>query len=130
MVVVGIVVVNFAVLDHWYDFFVALFLLASGMVAAVAILADRPKGYIQRVALGVLGFALFGSALGHLGYMANDANYRPILLLVFLAVEANDVFAFVVGKTLGDMKLAPKPPRAAWPPPAGAPYRRPGHSHR
>jgi phosphatidate cytidylyltransferase len=107
MVVAGIVVVNFAVLDHWYNFFVALFPLASGMVAAVAILADRPKGYIQRVALGVLGFALFGSALGHLGYMANDANYRPILLLVFLAVEANDIFAFVAGKTLGHMKLAP-----------------------
>ena len=107
MVVVGIVAVNFAVLDHWYGLFVALFPLVSGMIAAVAILGDRPKGYIQRVALGVLGFALFGSALGHLGYMANDANYRAILLLVFLAVESNDVFAFVVGKTLGHMKLAP-----------------------
>jgi len=50
MVVVGIVVVNFAVLDHWYKLLVALFPLASGMVAAVAVLADRPKGYIQRVA--------------------------------------------------------------------------------
>jgi len=107
MVVVGIVVVNFAVLDHWYNFFVALFPLASGTIAAVAIFADRPKGYIQRVALGVLGFTLFGSAMAHLGYMANDANYRPILLLVFLAVELNDVFAFVVGKTIGQRKLAP-----------------------
>src|SRR5262249_46596535 len=61
----------------------------------------------QRVALGVLGFTLFGSALGHLGYMANDTNYRPIMLLVVVAVEANDVFAYLAGKTLGRRKLAP-----------------------
>ena len=34
--------------------------LTVGIIAAVAILSDRPQGYIQRVALGVLGFALFG----------------------------------------------------------------------
>jgi phosphatidate cytidylyltransferase len=107
MVVLGILLVTFAVLDHWYNFFMALFPLVSGAIAAVAILADQPKGYIQRVALGVFGFTLFGSALGHLGYMANDANYRPIVLLVFLAVELNDVFAYMVGKTLGRLKLAP-----------------------
>ena len=41
------------------------------------------------------GFLLFGSALGHLGYLANDENYRPMVLLVLLAVEANDVFAYL-----------------------------------
>src|SRR5262249_42317673 len=75
--------------------------------AATAILADRPHGYIQRVALGVLGFVLFGCALGHLGYMANDGNYRPFMIMLLLAVESNDVFAFVVGKALGRRKLAP-----------------------
>jgi phosphatidate cytidylyltransferase len=107
VVVLGIVAVNFAVVDHWYGFFMALFPLTVGSIAAAAILADRPQGYVQRVALGVLGFPLFGSALGHLGYMANDTNYRPIMLLVVLAVEANDVFAYVTGKTLGRHKLAP-----------------------
>src|SRR5262249_11470402 len=107
MVVVGIVVVNFAVLDHWYGLFVALFPLVSGMIAMVAILGDRPKGYIQRVALGVLGFALFGSALGHLGYMANDANYRPILLLIIFAVELNDIFAYICGHLFGHRKFVP-----------------------
>jgi phosphatidate cytidylyltransferase len=72
-----------------------------------AILRDEPKGYIQRVALGVFGFALFGSCLGHLGYLANDRDYRPVLILIFLSVELNDVFAFIVGKTLGKRKLAP-----------------------
>jgi phosphatidate cytidylyltransferase len=107
VVVLGILAVTFAVADHWYGFFVALFPLTVGTIAAAAILADRPQGYIQRVALGVLGFALFGSALGHLGYMANERNYRPILILLILAVELNDVFAFVVGKTLGRRQLAP-----------------------
>jgi len=32
-------------------------------IAAVAILPDSPKGYLQRVALGVLSFMLFGSSL-------------------------------------------------------------------
>ena len=31
------------------------------------------------VALGTLGFGLFGMGLGHLGYIANDDDYRPIL---------------------------------------------------
>lgn len=107
MVVVGIVAITFAVADHWYHFFVALPPLTVASIAAVAILADRPKGYIQRVALGSLSYLLFGCALGHLGYMANDQNYRPIVLLLLLAVEGNDVFAYLTGKTMGRRKLAP-----------------------
>jgi phosphatidate cytidylyltransferase len=107
MVVLGIFAVMFAVADHWYNLFVALFPLTVGSIAIVGILPDRPNGYIQRVALGVLGYALFGSALGHLGYMANDTKYRPIVLLMLLAVEANDVFAYISGKTFGRRKLAP-----------------------
>jgi phosphatidate cytidylyltransferase len=107
VVVVGILAVTFTALDHWYRFFVALVPFTIGLIAIVAILRDQPKGYIQRVALGLLGFALFGSSLGHLGCLANDRNYRPILILILLCVELNDVFAFVVGKTLGKRKLAP-----------------------
>lgn len=106
IVVVGIVALTLSVLDHWYRLFVALTPLTVSLIAAGAILADQPKGYIQRVALGVLGFLLFGTALGHFGYLANDPNYRPLMILVLLAVEMNDVFAFVVGKTLGRHPLA------------------------
>lgn len=107
VVVLGIIVLTLAVLDHWYRLFVALTPLTVSVIAAVAVLTDRPKGYIQRVGLAVLGFVLFGTALGHFGYMANDPNYRPLMILVLLAVEMNDVFAFVVGKTIGRHQLAP-----------------------
>jgi phosphatidate cytidylyltransferase len=106
-VVLGILFEAFAALDHWYGFFVAITPLAVGLIAICSIPADRPGGYIQRVGLAVFGFLLFGSALGHLAYMANDWNYRPLILLVLLAVGLNDVFAFCVGKSLGGPKLLP-----------------------
>lgn len=107
VVAVGILAVAFAAFDHWYGFFVALFPLTVIIIAATAILPDSPKGYLQRVALGVLAFMLFGSSLAHLSYMANDWNYRPIVLMLLLGVQLNDVFAFVVGKTLGRRKVVP-----------------------
>ena len=107
LVVLGILGVNFAALDNWYALFMALFPLCIGLIVVGTIAKDQPKGYIQRVALAILAFALFGGALAHLSMFANDANYRPILLLLFMAVELNDVFAFCVGKTLGRHKLAP-----------------------
>jgi phosphatidate cytidylyltransferase len=107
VVVLGILAVTFTEFDHWYGLFVALVPFTIGILAIVGILRDQPHGYIQRVALGALGFVLFGACLGHLGYLANDGNYRPILILIFLSVELNDVFAFMVGKTFGKRKLAP-----------------------
>jgi phosphatidate cytidylyltransferase len=107
-VFVGILVLTFATVDHWYGFFAALVPLTVGVIAVVSIPLDRPEGYIQRVGLAVFGYLLFGCALGHLGYMANDWNYRPILLLVFAAVGLSDVAAFVIGRSLGGPKLLPR----------------------
>ncbi len=107
-VVLGIVLVTLSVMDHWYGFFVALGPLVVGTIAATAVLADRPRGFIQRVGLGVLAFMLFGSGLGHLGYFANDSQFVPILLMLLFTVELNDVFAYMSGKSLGHRKLAPQ----------------------
>jgi phosphatidate cytidylyltransferase len=107
VVVLGIIAVNLAALDHWYELFVALFPLGLGAIAACAILRDEPRGYIQRVGLGFLGFSFFGACLGHLAYFANDEAFRPMLLLLVFCVQMNDVFAYVIGKTLGRRKLAP-----------------------
>lgn len=107
VVVVGILAVNFAALDHWYGFFVALFPLTVCVLAVASIPLDRPQGYIQRVGLAVLGYMLFGAGLAHLGYMANDANYRPLVLLLLTTVALNDVAAFTCGKLVGGPKLLP-----------------------
>ena len=64
MVVIGILLTTFSILDNWYRFFLALFPLTVGLIASGALIADQPKGYIQRVGLGVFGYALFGCALG------------------------------------------------------------------
>lgn len=107
IVFVWILLIAFTTLDHWYGFFMALFPLGVVLIAVVAVRADRPQGYIHRVSLAILGFMLVGCALGHLGYMANDKNYRPMMLLLFLGVGLNDVFAFICGRTFGRRKLAP-----------------------
>jgi phosphatidate cytidylyltransferase len=107
IVVIGILAITFAVIDHWYGFFVALPGLTIAVLAAISILRDQPKGYLQRVALGAFAFLLFGVALGHLAYYANDQNYRPMLAMIIAGVELNDVFAFICGKTLGRRKLCP-----------------------
>ncbi len=107
LVALGILAITFSVLDHWYGLFTALVPLWSGLIAAVAIFEDRPKGYIQRVALAILAFALFGVSLGHLGYFANDRDFRPILFWLVVSVELNDIFAYISGKTFGRRKLLP-----------------------
>ena len=106
-VVAGILLINFAALDHWYGLFTALFPLTVVGLAVVSLPQDRPGGYIQRTGLAVFAFTLFGAGLAHLGYMANDPNYRPFVLLLLTTVALNDVFAFTAGKLLGGPKLLP-----------------------
>ena len=106
-VAVGILAIDAAALDHWYGFFVALSPLTVGVLALVSIPLDRPAGYVQRTGLAIVAFMLFGTGLAHLGYMANDVNYRPIVLMLLTTVALNDVFAFTVGKLVGGPKLLP-----------------------
>ena len=54
VVVLTLVTITAAVLDNWYGMCVALTPLSIGVLGAVTLLADRPKGYVQRVALGVV----------------------------------------------------------------------------
>jgi phosphatidate cytidylyltransferase len=107
VVVLGIGLVTFAVVDNYARLFFACAVLTVAVILVVTIPQDRPKGYVQRVALGALGFLLCGYSLGYLGYFANDPKYRPILVLLLLGVELNDVFGFCVGKTIGGPKLLP-----------------------
>jgi phosphatidate cytidylyltransferase len=107
VVVLGILLVGFASLDHYDRLFFASAALTCALIAVVTIPQDRPQGYIQRVGLGVLGFVFFGYSFGYLGYIGNDDRYRAILVLILAGVELNDVFAYCVGKTVGGPKLLP-----------------------
>ena len=106
-VVAAILTTFFAALDHWMGLFTASWALGICLIAVVAIASDEPQGYLKRVALSIVGFALFGISVGHLAYICNDAQYRPILLWLLICTELNDVFAYLAGKTFGRRKLLP-----------------------
>jgi len=105
--VLAILFLYFAVLDHWYGFFMALGPLGLVSLAIVTIPLDRPQGYIQRVGLALFGYLLLGVAWGHLAYLANDWHYRPLILLVLVTVALSDVAAFTAGRLFGRRKLLP-----------------------
>lgn len=111
VVVLGILLLTFAAADQWYGFFVALSSLTVSLLVIIGLFEDQPKGYIQRVALGIFAFSLFGVCLGHYGYFANDRTGQAgqaFLLAILLCVELNDIFAYCTGKIFGQRKLAPQ----------------------
>ncbi len=108
VVTLGILLTTFAVADRWYGFFMALASLTVSLIVIVALFADEPRGYIQRVALGMFAFVLFGVCLGHLAYFANFPRGLVLLLAIILCVELNDIFAYCSGKLFGRRKLAPQ----------------------
>ena len=104
-VVLGICVTFFAILDHWMDMFTTTWAISICVIFLSALLADKPQGYIRRVSLAFIGFALFGISLGHLGFISNDYLFRPILLWILFCTALNDVFAYLCGKKFGKRKL-------------------------
>jgi phosphatidate cytidylyltransferase len=107
LTLLAMAVMYFTALDAWFRLFMAMFPLGVAGIAGLAILQDRPKGYVQRVALAVFALALFGGCLGHVAYAANHRDYRPLILFFLIAVELNDVLAFVTGRLFGRRKLCP-----------------------
>lgn len=107
VVVLGILAVGFANLDHWPGLIGGLIAMVPMVICVASILRDTPKGYIQRCALGAAAFMLFGVALGRLGTIASDADYRAILVLTIFLCQISDVAAYCFGKALGKRKLLP-----------------------
>ena len=103
----GGLLITFAVADHWYGLFMALASLTTSAIVIFSLFADQPKGYIQRVALGIFAFVLFGLCLGHFSYFANDRLGTPIQLSILVCVSLNDIFAYCTGKAFGRRKLSP-----------------------
>lgn len=107
IVVLAICTLAFASADNWYRLYVALPPLALTFLAATAVLKDQPQGFIQRVSLSAVGFLLFGSGLGYLGFISNDPNFRPILIILVMSAQLSDIAAYCVGKAIGKRKLFP-----------------------
>jgi phosphatidate cytidylyltransferase len=107
VVALGILALFLAAADNWFKLFMAIPALTVTALAGLAVLQDKPAGYLQRVSLGTTGFILFGVCFAHLAYLANDANYRPILCMIFACAQAADVSAYMFGKALGRRKLFP-----------------------
>lgn len=107
-VVLGILLLTFAIADNFPRMYFAGAMLGVILITIISIPLDRPKGFLQRVALGVLAFLLFGYSFGYISLIAIAPDYRPILIFMLVAVEMNDVFAYCVGKTMGGPKLVPQ----------------------
>lgn len=101
IVVLGILCLGFACIDHWYNFFTAIPSLVIALIFGTSVLADRPRGYLQRNSLATVGLLLFGVGLGYLGYVANARQFRPILCMLLLCTQLSDVAGFVAGKAFG-----------------------------
>ncbi len=107
-VVFGVLLVTFAIVDNYQRLFFASAALTAAIIMIITIPQDRPKGYIQRAALGVLGFLLFGYSFGYIGLMTEVPYYRDIVVLLLLGVEMNDIFAYCTGRVFGHRKLLPQ----------------------
>ena len=89
----------------WYGLFTTLPVFAVAGVLLVPILRNRAKGQLQAISLAILGFVYFGWMFGHLAFLTNSTHAYGYLLYVIVAVEVNDVAAFVCGKLFGRRKL-------------------------
>ncbi len=92
----------------WYGLFMTLPVFGICILLVVPILRGRSQGQLQRVSLSIFGFVYIGWMLGHLGFLANSGHraYGTICYLI-VAVEVNDIAAYLFGKAWGKRKLCP-----------------------
>jgi phosphatidate cytidylyltransferase len=99
--IVSLVPDPFAGQPGWFGLFVGLPVYAIALFLMIPILRNRTHGQLQSVSLAVVGFIYIGWMFGHLGFLANSNHAYGYLLYVILAVELNDVAAFVFGRLFG-----------------------------
>jgi phosphatidate cytidylyltransferase len=99
----------------WYGLFIALPVYVVAGLVVVPILRNRSRGQLQTLALSIVGFTYFGWMFGHLAFLANARHAYAYLLYLLVAVELNDVAAYVVGKLLGRHPLRSNiSPKKTW----------------
>jgi phosphatidate cytidylyltransferase len=108
VVVLGILGVALSALTRNNFLFVSLFPAVVLALSTATVLSDAPQGSLHRIGAGTLAFALFGTCLGYLSFLASEANFQEVLLLLGWAQVMNDVYAYVVGKAFKGKKLSPR----------------------
>ncbi|MCB9889697.1 MAG: phosphatidate cytidylyltransferase [Planctomycetes bacterium] len=91
----------------WLGMFLALPAYVVASIFVVPILRDRCAGMLQAMALACIGFLYIGWMFGHLAFLANSPHAYGYLLYLVVAVEANDIAAYLTGKAFGRRKLRP-----------------------
>ena len=88
-------------LPGWFGLYMMLTVVALVALALVPILRNRTQGQLQVLALALLGFMCIGWMFLHVALLADLPNATGCLLYLLLAVELNDVAAFIFGRLLG-----------------------------
>ena len=98
-----------------YALFMAFPVFVVAAILIVPIVRNRATGQLQALSLAVVGFVYFGWMFGHLSFLANARHAYGYLLFILVAVELNDVAAYVFGKLLGRHPLRSNiSPKKTW----------------
>lgn len=89
----------------WYGVFMAMPVFVVTCILMVPILRNRAKGQLQSISLAIVGFIYIGWMFGHVAFLANSKYAYGYLFFLLVAVEVNDVAAFVCGKLFGHRRL-------------------------
>ena len=89
----------------WYGFFMALPVYVISAILIIPIVRNRAQGQLQMLALAIVGFLYFGWMFGHLAFLTNAQHAYSYILYLLVAVELNDVAAFMFGRLFGRHKL-------------------------
>jgi phosphatidate cytidylyltransferase len=99
----------------WYGLFMTLPVYVVGAIVMVPVIRNQTKGQLQEIGLAVLGFIYLGWMLLHAAFLANCDHAYGYLLFLVLAVELNDVAAFICGKAFGKRQFRSNiSPKKTW----------------
>jgi len=91
----------------WLGTFLAMPVYVVALILIVPIVRDRTRGQLQSMALATIGFVYIGWMFAHLSYLVNSPDAYGYLMFLVLAVEINDIAAYVSGKLFGRRALRP-----------------------
>jgi phosphatidate cytidylyltransferase len=98
-----------------YGLFMALPIFVIAAILVIPVVRNRGQGQLQLVALAIVGFVYFGWMFGHVAFLANSAYAYCYLGYLVVAVELNDVAAYVFGKMFGRRPLRDNiSPKKTW----------------